>query len=553
MKRSIPRGVSIRLAGITTRTDENQKESLSSLYPDVHDTMIKSGILKGEAALPKLGKILDSRMEEQIASEMRKEERKKDKRNVYLMSRYSGNWRIPLHKTAKKLRDKHDLKWLRVRMIHKRHQNLKEMLLGDIATKVTSGIVEAGYAKKTKKKLCNCRSSCKVDGECLYGENCELKCVIYKITCKCCRDFYIGKTQRELKSRCQEHYHDTGEFLKKKLKLIKELNERLTPQVESSVELSSGRTRCTSQQSHGLSLPSRAAESGNRNTHTPSVRHPSSLGRTRSQSRAMTAELQTPATAQPTPATGMEHIQAFISLYEQNAGLTQLRHPPPVIYEDGQLEAREIESHSSPVSSTRPTNLTNNPQFKTTDQPSTTSSLSGSEDRNDSQPSQNSNASPSHSTSRQFREAFGLEEHEIREINQLEETARRVETYLRPMLEPEYAKVAKVSQLSRHMWSHAKHIEFASRKELYGWIRSNWEIEVLDRTSQINHMKTAGTKNCQLCMKERVELFHEFSKKKSPTHNLMNSKSELYGQCSCKTRFLRLQAVGNAGADEATS
>ena len=87
-KRSIPRGVSIRLTGITTRTDENQKESLSTLYPEVHSTMIKSGLLKGEAVLPKLGKILDSRMEEQIASEMRKEERKKDKRNVYPMSRY---------------------------------------------------------------------------------------------------------------------------------------------------------------------------------------------------------------------------------------------------------------------------------------------------------------------------------------------------------------------------------------------------------------------------------------------------------------------------------
>ena len=156
-------------------------------------------------------------------------------------------------------------------MIHKRHQNLKEMLLGDIATKVTSGIVEAGYAKKTKKKLCNCRSLNKVNGRCLYNENCELRCVIYKITCKCCEDFYIGKTQRELKSRCQEHYQDTGKFLAKKLKLIKELNERLTPQTESSLELSSGSTGCTSQQSHELSLPPRTATSGNRNILT---RHP---------------------------------------------------------------------------------------------------------------------------------------------------------------------------------------------------------------------------------------------------------------------------------------
>ena len=76
------------------------------------------------------------------------------------------------------------------------------------------------------------------------------------------------------------------------------------------------------------------------------------------------------------------------------------------------------------------------------------------------------------------------------------------------------------------------------------------KVEVLHKGSKINNMKTAGTKNCQLCMKERVELFHAFSKR-SQTCKLMNSKNELYGQCSCKTRFLRLQAVGNEGTDEA--
>jgi len=75
MKSGIPRGVCIRLAGITTRTEENERESLSSIYPKIHETMIKSGLLKGEAVLPKLGRILDSRMMERMASEMRKDER----------------------------------------------------------------------------------------------------------------------------------------------------------------------------------------------------------------------------------------------------------------------------------------------------------------------------------------------------------------------------------------------------------------------------------------------------------------------------------------------
>ena len=73
------------------------------------------------------------------------------------------------------------------------------------------------------------------------------------------------------------------------------------------------------------------------------------------------------------------------------------------------------------------------------------SSLSGSEGGDDSQPSQNSNASPPFN--RQFREAFGIEEHELHEVDELEETARRVETYLKPMLEPEYARLApRISQ-----------------------------------------------------------------------------------------------------------
>lgn len=75
-------------------------------------------------------------------------------------------------------------------MIHKRHQNLKEMLLGDIATKVMSGVVDERYVKRTKKKLCHCHSSHKINGQCLYGDQCETTGVIYKIRCTCCQAYY---------------------------------------------------------------------------------------------------------------------------------------------------------------------------------------------------------------------------------------------------------------------------------------------------------------------------------------------------------------------------
>ena len=80
-------------------------------------------------------------------------------------------------------------------MVKKRHMNLKEMLLGDAANKCMIGVVDAEYAKKTKKKKCTCRASHRPDGECLYGEECEKQASIYKIICKCCDSHYIGKTQ----------------------------------------------------------------------------------------------------------------------------------------------------------------------------------------------------------------------------------------------------------------------------------------------------------------------------------------------------------------------
>jgi len=87
-----------------------------------------------------------------MEAEVRKDERSKDKRNTFLLTRWSGHWRKPIHKTIKKLKEKRGLGWLHVRMVYKRHSNLKEMLLGDIQQKCMMGIETAEYVKKTRKK-----------------------------------------------------------------------------------------------------------------------------------------------------------------------------------------------------------------------------------------------------------------------------------------------------------------------------------------------------------------------------------------------------------------
>jgi len=69
-------------------------------------------------------------------------------------------------------------------------------------------------------------------------------------------------------------------------------------------------------------------------------------------------------------------------------------------------------------------------------------------------------------------------------------------------------------------------MSFDTKKEMYTWIRSNWRVEIVYRGSVITNMKSAGTKNCNLCMQERIKLLYAFHKKKTPNNNLMNSRTE---------------------------
>jgi len=57
---------------------------------------------------------------------------------------------------------------MRVRIVYKRHSNLKEMLLGDILQKCMMVIETAEYIKKNQKKKGSCRH--KVDGHCIYRD-----------------------------------------------------------------------------------------------------------------------------------------------------------------------------------------------------------------------------------------------------------------------------------------------------------------------------------------------------------------------------------------------
>ena len=53
----------------------------------------------------------------------------------------------------------------------------------------------------------------------MYGgdSQCKTAGVIYKLRCKCCNKFYIGKTQRYLKLRAQEHIREVTELYQQQI------------------------------------------------------------------------------------------------------------------------------------------------------------------------------------------------------------------------------------------------------------------------------------------------------------------------------------------------
>ena len=61
------------------------------------------------------------------------------------------------------------------------------------------------------------------------------------------------------------------------------------------------------------------------------------------------------------------------------------------------------------------------------------------------------------------------------------------------------------------------------------------EVKIIwNKTDRIKCMKTATTRNCKLCMKERITIMQALRENK---HKVINNNTEVYGCCSCKPGF----------------
>jgi hypothetical protein len=129
---------------------------------------------------------------------------------MYVCIGYSSIWKEPIHKILKKLRNKFDLRWLRISMSYHRSPNMREMLAGDLSKKLSKGVESFDF----KVRDCNCRGERGPD-TCQYRNYCRMPIVIYRITCKLTNKIYIDNTQQHFKMRMRGHFQDVKWLMEK--------------------------------------------------------------------------------------------------------------------------------------------------------------------------------------------------------------------------------------------------------------------------------------------------------------------------------------------------
>ena len=121
---------------------------------------------------------------------------------------------------ANKLAKKHKLPF-RFMMCHGRHPNLKESIIADCTRKVFANVTyvptdrtdeELDPKKTIKFYKCACKNT-KVDGKCMFNEQCKTEAIIYKIQWIPTGHTYIRKSQGNLSKRTnQGHINDLVAF-----------------------------------------------------------------------------------------------------------------------------------------------------------------------------------------------------------------------------------------------------------------------------------------------------------------------------------------------------
>lgn len=196
--RAIKSGVLGRLAKLTSATAANLGRPMHQLYPE-HTKALQQAGLSGPV-LPTMKQVLD-----RSRSTNRNRRKSASSRSVFFCIGYSKFWKTPIHVLLRRLRNKYNLRWLRVSMSYHRFSNLRELFQGHLNKVLLENVVSIDYCDRP----CNCQTQV-----CRYGNDCRKQLVVYKVKCEETDKFYIGATSDTLKNRVSQHLQDARTLLR---------------------------------------------------------------------------------------------------------------------------------------------------------------------------------------------------------------------------------------------------------------------------------------------------------------------------------------------------
>ena len=206
--KAIPHSVVERLAKLTKKDPKLELIRITDHYPDHRNALVDAGLCMIDKTP------LEATFGEKWAPKPAQPTKKHqtEKRTIHFVSSYIGNYlKEPIHVTLKRLREIFNVKWLHVRMCHKRFSSIENRIQGDLRSKVDKGVISDDYCDWT----CNCGQQAKRDGECIWNGKCRAKCVIYHYKCLKCAAEYVGSTQQPCKKRLGQHCGDARRFVYK--------------------------------------------------------------------------------------------------------------------------------------------------------------------------------------------------------------------------------------------------------------------------------------------------------------------------------------------------
>ena len=213
--KAIPHSVVDRLAKLT-KIDENLRGiRVTDHYPEHRSALIDAELCNIDRT--PIEATFGEKWDAEAAKVPPKKPKKtENRRTIHFVCSFIGKYlKEPIHITIKRLREYHDVKWLRYRMSYKRFGSVENTIQADFRAKVDRGIMSDDYGDW----VCNCGPSKKRDGKCMFeGGLCRTKCVIYKFECVECKEEYIGSTQQFVKKRLGQHCSDVKQLMLKDVK-----------------------------------------------------------------------------------------------------------------------------------------------------------------------------------------------------------------------------------------------------------------------------------------------------------------------------------------------